>query len=163
HGVKKAQFKISDNNLSFIISNYTRESGVRALNKQIAKLIRHRAKDIGFNEKYKSEITKSEIETILGVPPFIFDMYEGNDIKGVVTGLAWTEVGGEILFIESSYNKGKGGLTLTGNLGDVMKESATIALQWVKANADELGIDATLLETNDVHIHVPEGATPKDG
>lgn len=163
HGVKKSLFKISDENLSFIIANYTRESGVRTLNKLIAKLIRNRAKSIGFDEKFKHEIAQQEIETILGVPPFAFDMYEGNDIRGVVTGLAWTEVGGDILFIESSYNKGKGGLAITGNLGDVMKESATIALQWIKANATELGISATLLETNDIHIHVPEGATPKDG
>ena len=163
HGVDKSDFKISDKNLSMVIGNYTRESGVRTLDKLMAKLVRHRAKDIGFEEKFKPELSAAQITEILGVPPFAYEMYEGNSIKGVVTGLAWTEVGGDILYIESSYHNGKGGLSVTGNLGDVMKESATIALQWVKANAEKLGIDPAFFETHDIHIHVPEGATPKDG
>lgn len=163
HGVKAKDLKISDVVLLKIISEYTRESGVRTLDKRIAKIVRYRAKQIGFEEKFKAVITVDDVEKILGVPRYINDVYEGNDIPGIVTGLAWTEVGGDILFIESSLNKGKGGLHLTGNLGDVMKESATIALQWVRAHADQLGIDSDVFEKNDIHIHVPEGAIPKDG
>ena len=163
HGVPADQLKISTDNLKKIISEYTRESGVRTLDKKIAKLVRTRAKQIGFDEPYDVTMSAADIEKALGVPMFKYDMYEGNQITGVVTGLAWTEVGGDILFIESSLSKGKGGLSITGNLGDVMKESATIALQWVKANAEKLGIPQEKLETNDIHIHVPEGATPKDG
>ena len=163
HGVKARQLKLKDSVLEKIISEYTRESGVRTLDKLIAKIVRHRAKEIGFGDKYKTEITATDVEKILGVPRYINDMYEGNDKPGIVTGLAWTEVGGDILFIESILTKGKGGLSLTGNLGDVMKESATIALQWVKAHAEELHIPSEKLEQNDIHIHVPEGAIPKDG
>lgn len=163
HGVPADQLKISTDNLKKIIGEYTRESGVRTLDKKIAKLVRTRAKQIGFDEPYNVTMSAADIEKALGVPMFKYDMYEGNQITGVVTGLAWTEVGGDILFIESSLSKGKGGLSITGNLGDVMKESATIALQWVKANAEKLGIPQEKLETNDIHIHVPEGATPKDG
>ena len=163
HGVKARQLKLKDSVLEKIISEYTRESGVRTLDKLIAKIVRHRAKEIGFGDKYKTEITADDVEKILGVPRYINDMYEGNDKPGIVTGLAWTEVGGDILFIESILTKGKGGLSLTGNLGDVMKESATIALQWVKAHAEELHIPSEKLEQNDIHIHVPEGAIPKDG
>lgn len=163
HGVTARQLKMSAPVIQKIIAEYTREAGVRTLDKHLAKIVRHRAKQIGFEEKYKTEITAADVENILGVPRYINDMYEGNDLPGVVTGLAWTEVGGDILFIESSLNKGKGGLSITGNLGDVMKESATIALQWIKAHADRLGIAQEVFEKNDIHIHVPEGAIPKDG
>lgn len=163
HGVKSRQLKINNNILEKIISEYTRESGVRTLDKLIAKIVRHRAKEIGMESKFKSEITSKDVETVLGVPRYTNDMYEGNDIPGVVTGLAWTEVGGDILFIESILSKGKGNLSITGNLGDVMKESATIAYQWVKANAERYDIQRDKIENNDIHIHVPEGAIPKDG
>lgn len=163
HGVKADQLKLGKKAIEKIISEYTRESGVRTLDKLIAKIVRHRAKEIGMEEEYSVEVTPSVVEKILGVPRYMNEMYEGNQHIGVVTGLAWTEVGGDILYIESSLNKGKGNLIITGNLGDVMKESASIALGWVKAHADRLGIDAKLFEDNDIHIHVPEGAIPKDG
>lgn len=163
HGVKARQLKLPAASIEKIISEYTRESGVRTLDKLIAKIVRYRAKQIGLGEKFKPTVTEADVEKILGVPRFINEMYEGNDIPGIVTGLAWTEVGGDILYIEASSNKGKGALSITGNLGDVMKESATIALQWVKAHADKLGIAPDFFENNDIHLHVPEGATPKDG
>lgn len=163
HGIKARQLKLPAGSIEKIISEYTRESGVRTLDKLIAKIVRYRAKQIGLGEKFKPTVTETDIEKILGVPRFINEMYEGNDIPGIVTGLAWTEVGGDILYIEASSNKGKGALNITGNLGDVMKESAAIALQWVKAHADELGIASDFFESNDIHLHVPEGATPKDG
>ncbi|MDE6483247.1 MAG: endopeptidase La [Rikenellaceae bacterium] len=163
HGVKARQLKLPAASIEKIISEYTRESGVRTLDKLIAKIVRYRAKQIGLGEKFKPTVTEADVEKILGVPRFINEMYEGNDIPGIVTGLAWTEVGGDILYIEASSNKGKGALNITGNLGDVMKESAAIALQWVKAHADKLGIAPDFFENNDIHLHVPEGATPKDG
>lgn len=148
-----------------IIEQYTRESGVRQLEKQINKALRKlafmKAKDGALPY---SKITPAEIESLLGKPPFYRDIYQGNDYAGVVTGLAWTSVGGEILFIETSLSKGKGSkLTLTGNLGDVMKESAVLALEYVKAHADTLKIDYRIFDNWNIHIHVPEGATPKDG
>jgi ATP-dependent Lon protease len=149
--------------LEKIISEYTRESGVRSLDKNIAKLARHRAKNIAFEEAYTPEISAADIEKILGKPKFLNDQYEIKDMVGVVTGLAWTAVGGDILYIESLLTPGKGKLSLTGNLGDVMKESATIAFEWVKAHHAELGIDPTMFEKHDLNIHVPEGAVPKDG
>ncbi|MFI3261305.1 MAG: endopeptidase La [Rikenellaceae bacterium] len=163
HGVKARELSINEAVMTKIISEYTRESGVRTLDKRIAKIVRHRAKQIGFEETFKAPITAASVEEILGVPRYVSDIYEGNDVPGIVTGLAWTAVGGDILFIESSMNKGKGGLKITGNLGDVMKESAAIALQWVKAHADGLGIASEIFENNEIHIHVPEGAIPKDG
>lgn len=163
HGVSHKFFRISKDNLEKVITQYTRESGVRALDKLIAKLVRYRAKSIGMEEDYTVEVKAADVEKILGVPRYQSDIYEGNEFAGVVTGLAWTEVGGDILFIESLLHKGKGGLSITGNLGDVMKESATIAMQWIRAHAEELGIEQSKLDENDVHIHVPEGATPKDG
>ncbi len=163
HGVKARQLRLPAASIEKIISEYTRESGVRTLDKLIAKIVRYRAKQIGLGEKFKPAVTEADVEKILGVPRFINEMYEGNDIPGIVTGLAWTEVGGDILYIEASSNKGKGALNITGNLGDVMKESAAIALQWVKAHADKLGIAPDFFENNDIHLHVPEGATPKDG
>lgn len=163
HGVKKSQLKIGKKALEKIIGEYTRESGVRALDKLIAKITRYRAKQIGMEETYKADIKIDELEKILGVPRYRKDMQEDKAVVGVVTGLAWTEVGGEILYVESSLNKGKGNVIITGNLGEVMKESASIALGWVRANADKLGIDSEMFEKNDIHIHVPEGAIPKDG
>lgn len=163
HGVLAKQFKLSEEMIVKIISEYTRESGVRSLDKLLAKMVRYRAKQIGFDESFKPNINGEMVEKILGVPHYINEMYEGNDIMGIVTGLAWTEVGGDILYIESSSSKGKGALTITGNLGDVMKESATIAMQWIRAHADELNIDPKVLAEQDFHIHVPEGAIPKDG
>ena len=151
--------------LEKIIEQYTRESGVRQLEKQINKAMRKLAFVKARDEELPySRITPAELEGLLGKPPFYRDIYQGNDYAGVVTGLAWTSVGGEILFIETSLSRGKAGkLTLTGNLGDVMKESAVIALEYVKAHVDKLGIDYRLFEQWNIHIHVPEGATPKDG
>ena len=151
--------------LEYIIERYTRESGVRQLEKQINKALRKMAFYLTRDGNLKYEkITTEVIEELLGKPPFYRDIYQGNDYAGVVTGLAWTSVGGEILFIETSLSKGKPGkLTLTGNLGDVMKESAVIALEYVKAHADYLNIDYRIFEQWNIHIHVPEGATPKDG
>jgi len=151
--------------IEMIIERYTRESGVRQLEKQINKALRKIAykRQVEENADYK-KITPKEIEDLLGKPPFYRDIYQGNDYAGVVTGLAWTSVGGEILFIETSLSKGKGNkLTLTGNLGDVMKESAILALEYVKAHADTLNIDYRIFDNWNIHIHVPEGATPKDG
>lgn len=148
-----------------IIEQYTRESGVRQLEKQVNKALRKLAYKKALNDVLPYEkITPNEIEDLLGKPPFYRDIYQGNDYAGVVTGLAWTSVGGEILFIETSLSKGKAGkLTLTGNLGDVMKESAVIALEYVKAHIDTLGVDYRIFNNWNIHIHVPEGATPKDG
>jgi len=148
-----------------IIEQYTRESGVRQLEKQVNKALRKLAfKKAESGELPYEKITPTEIEDLLGKPPFYRDIYQGNAYAGVVTGLAWTSVGGEILFIETSLSKGKGSkLTLTGNLGDVMKESAVIALEYVKAHVDKLGIDYRIFDQWNIHIHVPEGATPKDG
>lgn len=148
-----------------VIEQYTRESGVRQLEKQINKAFRKLAYQKALNQELPyMKITPAELEDLLGKPPFYRDIYQGNDYAGVVTGLAWTSVGGEILFIETSLSKGKAGkLTLTGNLGDVMKESAVIALEYVKAHIDKLGVDYRLFDQWNIHIHVPEGATPKDG
>lgn len=163
HGVKKDQLKLSKPVLVNIIDGYTRESGVRTLDKLIAKIVRYRAKEIAMEETFDVAITADKIEKILGVARYRHDKQDDKASVGLVTGLAWTEVGGEILYIESSLNPGKGNLVLTGNLGDVMKESASIALGWVKANAVKLGIDQDLIDKNDIHIHIPEGAIPKDG
>lgn len=163
HGVKKTQIKLGKKPIEKIISEYTRESGVRALDKLLAKIVRNRAKAIGMETEFAIEIKEDQVEKILGIARYRKEMQDAQEHVGIVTGLAWTEVGGEILYIESSLNKGKGNLILTGNLGDVMKESASIALGWVRANADKLGIDSDMFEQNDIHIHVPEGAIPKDG
>lgn len=151
--------------LEKIIERYTRESGVRQLEKQINKVLRKIAYRHALNNTLPAKaLGTADVEELLGNPPFYRDIYQGNDYAGVVTGLAWTSVGGEILFIETSLSKGKGGkLTLTGNLGDVMKESAIIALQYVKAHCDALHVDYRVFDSWDIHIHVPEGATPKDG
>ncbi|MFK5856014.1 MAG: endopeptidase La [Bacteroidota bacterium] len=163
HGVKAAQVKFNKGILEKIVTDYTKESGVRHLEKQIAKVIRNRAKFIAMDEAYESKLSPTIINEILGVPIFQKDKDISNNIAGVVTGLAWTSVGGEILFIEVSLSKGKGLLKLTGNLGDVMKESAIIAFEYLKSHYDLLGLQPEVFEKWNVHIHVPEGATPKDG
>ena len=163
HGVKKAQLKFSDNVLQKIIEEYTRESGVRQLEKNIAKVIRNKARFIANKEKYGKTLTLAEVENVLGIPSVQHDTLLKRNTIGVATGLAWTAVGGEILFVETSLSQGKGNLTLTGNLGDVMKESATIAFEFIKSHAEELGIQIDVFEKWNIHIHVPEGATPKDG
>ena len=154
---------IKDAIVEKLVEDYTRESGVRALEKKIGSLVRGVAKSIAMNEDYNPNLSKEDVERILGAPIFDKDLYEGNDVAGVVTGLAWTQVGGDILFIEASLSPGKGRLTLTGSLGDVMKESATIALAYLRAHSSSFGIDARLFDQWDIHIHVPAGATPKDG
>ena len=163
HGLSTEEINIGKVQLEKIIEGYTRESGVRGLEKQIAKVVRFAAKSIALEETYNTTISNDDIVSILGAPKLERDKYENNEVAGVVTGLAWTSVGGDILFIESILSKGKGTLTITGNLGKVMKESATIAMEYIKANADNFGIDSALIEKYNVHIHVPEGATPKDG
>ena len=163
HGLTAKEIKVGKPQLEKIVEGYTRESGVRGLEKQIAKVVRFAAKSIALEEAYNIAVTNEDIETILGAPRLERDKYENNEVAGVVTGLAWTSVGGDILFIESILSKGKGTLTITGNLGKVMKESATIAMEYIKANADNFGINPELIEKYNVHIHVPEGATPKDG
>ncbi len=163
HGLTEKDVKIGKKQLRKIIENYTRESGVRTLDKMIAKVIRNVAKHIAMEEEYNPKLSFKDIEKILGKPRFSIQEYEGNNVPGVVTGLAWTRVGGDILFIESILSKGKGQLNLTGNLGQVMKESAQIALSYIKSKYDKLGVDAEVFEQYQIHLHVPEGATPKDG
>ncbi|HAF27566.1 MAG TPA: endopeptidase La [Bacteroidales bacterium] len=163
HGVSKSKVSFNKNVLEYIVENYTRESGVRTLDKTIAKVTRNLARKIAMDEKFKKALSVDDIKEILGPPEFSRDKYQGNEFAGVVTGLAWTAVGGEILFIESSLSKGKGNLTLTGNLGDVMKESAVIALEYIKSHAADLNISDEAFENWNIHIHVPEGAIPKDG
>lgn len=163
HGVNKDQIQLSKKILETIIEGYTRESGVRLLEKQIAKVIRYIAKSIAMEQEYNPKIGISDIKTILGPAHLNRDKYENNDVAGVVTGLAWTSVGGDILFIESVLSKGKGKLSITGNIGNVMKESATLALEYIKANAQLFNINEDIFPNYDIHIHIPEGATPKDG
>ena len=163
HGLTKEHLKVGKVQLEKIVEGYTRESGVRGLEKQIAKTVRYAAMKIAMEESYNIKISNEDIIEILGVPRLERDKYENNQVAGVVTGLAWTRVGGDILFIESTISKGKGTLNMTGNLGKVMKESATIALEYIKSNAEKLGLKQEIFEKYNVHIHVPEGATPKDG
>ncbi|MBY8961715.1 endopeptidase La [Flavobacterium sp. D11R37] len=163
HGLTPKEVVVGKKQLEKIVMGYTRESGVRGLEKQIAKLIRHIAKCVVMEEQYNVKVTDEDITEILGAPKMERDKYENNEVAGVVTGLAWTSVGGDILFIESILSKGKGNMTMTGNLGAVMKESATIALEYIKANSELLGISPEIIGNYNVHIHVPEGATPKDG
>lgn len=163
HGLKPKDITIGRKQLEKIVTGYTRESGVRGLEKQIAKMVRNVAKSIAMEEEYNPKVTDEDIIKVLGAPKMERDKYENNDVAGVVTGLAWTSVGGDILFIESILSKGKGHMTMTGNLGTVMKESATIALEYIKANAESLGISPEVIPNYNIHIHVPEGATPKDG
>lgn len=162
HGLKKTDIKIDKAVLEKVIESYTMESGVRKLEKRLAKIIRHIAKSIAMEEEYNKTIKKQDLQPILG-KGISKEKYTSNDVAGVVTGLAWTAVGGDILFIETSLTKGKGRLTLTGNLGDVMKESATIALEYLKSHAHLIGLEQEIFDKWNIHIHVPEGATPKDG
>lgn len=163
HGLAADDIKLTKPAIREIIDNYTRESGVRGLDKQIAKLCRITAKKIALGEEHNTTLKPEQIREYLGLPTNHHDMQKGNELPGVVTGLAWTEMGGEILFIECSVSEGQGHLTTTGNLGDVMKESATIAFQYLKANAATIGVDPKVFREKDFHIHVPEGAIPKDG
>ncbi len=163
HGVKKTQLKFSDTVIAKIIDEYTRESGVRQLEKNIAKVIRNRARFIANKDVYSKTLAVNEVSTILGLPTTQHDTLLKKSLVGVATGLAWTAVGGEILFVEASLSAGKGMLTLTGNLGDVMKESASIAYEYLKSHSEQLNLDAEIFEKWNVHVHVPEGATPKDG
>ncbi|TCK69085.1 ATP-dependent Lon protease [Winogradskyella wandonensis] len=163
HGLDEKALKIGKPQLEKIVEGYTRESGVRGLEKQVAKMVRYAAKNIAMEEDYNIKVSNEDIVEILGSPRLERDKYENNNVAGVVTGLAWTRVGGDILFIESILSKGKGSLTITGNLGKVMKESATIAMEYIKSNADKFGINPEVFDKYNVHIHVPEGATPKDG
>ena len=163
HGMKATDIQLGKKEIERIVEGYTRESGVRALEKELAKVVRYGAKNLAMEEAYDPKINFETIEKILGPARLERDKYEDNEVAGVVTGLAWTSVGGDILFIESALSKGKGVLNITGNLGQVMKESATIALEYLKSNADRYNLDPKLFESYDVHIHVPEGATPKDG
>ncbi|MDV7139303.1 endopeptidase La [Maribacter sp. TH_r10] len=163
HGLTAKDLKIGKPQLEKIVEGYTRESGVRSLEKQIAKMVRYAAKSIAIEEEYNIKISNDDVEKILGPARLERDKYENNDVAGVVTGLAWTSVGGDILFIESILSKGKGMMNITGNLGKVMKESATIAMEYIKSNAENFGIDPAVFAKYNVHIHVPEGATPKDG
>jgi ATP-dependent Lon protease len=163
HGLKKSDLSFPKKTLEFIIDNYTRESGVRSLDKTLAKICRVIAKKVAMKDPYSSSLTISFVREILGYPKFQKEKYEGNEYAGVVTGLAWTRVGGEILFVETSVSRGKGKLTLTGNLGDVMKESAVIALEYLKSHSALLKIKPEVFENWNLHVHVPEGAIPKDG
>lgn len=163
HGLKASDVKFSKKAISKLIDSYTRESGVRNLERKIGTVVRSIAKSLAMEEQYDKEVTEQTVRKVLGAEVFDEELYQGNDIAGVVTGLAWTQVGGEILFVESSLNKGKGGLTISGQLGDVMKESAMAALSYLKSNAEELNIDHRVFQQYDLHIHVPAGAVPKDG
>ena len=163
HGVKPYDFKLSDTVLQKIIEDYTRESGVRELDRQLASIMRYQAKEIVLRGKLKATVTNNDVEKILGKPKYSNDLYKMANMPGVAIGLAWTYVGGDILFIETQLSEGKGELKLTGNLGNVMKESASTAFTYLEANCKKINIDSAVFSKKDVHIHVPEGATPKDG
>ncbi|MBW6535888.1 MAG: endopeptidase La, partial [Mariniphaga sp.] len=163
HGLKKSEVVFPKNIIEKIIDGYTRESGVRELDKKIAKVIRRIAKKIAFEEPFNKKLTLEDVREYLGVTQYSKERYQGNEFAGVVTGLAWTAVGGQILFVETSISKGKGSLTLTGNLGDVMKESAMLAHEYLKSHAEQLDLNPEVFSNWNVHVHVPEGAIPKDG
>jgi ATP-dependent Lon protease len=163
HGLTSKDLTIGKKQLEKIVEGYTRESGVRGLENKLAQVIRNAAKSVAMEEEYNKKVTDADIVNVLGVPRLERDKYESNDVAGVVIGLAWTSVGGDILFIESLLSPGKGTMTITGNLGTVMKESATIALEFIKANSASMGLNSDLLNKYNIHLHVPEGATPKDG
>ena len=163
HGIGKKELRIDKSAIAQIVDNYTRESGVRGLEKQIAKIARVTAKKIALGEDYPSVIKTQHLKEYLGLPTNFHDVQKGNEAPGVVTGLAWTAMGGEILFVESQVSSGKGALTMTGNLGDVMKESATIAYQYIKAHPELAKMSPEEFGSKDLHVHVPEGAVPKDG
>ena len=162
HGITAKNITIDKKTLEKLIEEYTNESGVRGLDKMVAKLVRNRARQIAMEQEYSVKVGVEDLFDILGAGRGR-TKYDNNDVAGVVTGLAWTSVGGDILFIESSITQGKGKLTLTGNLGDVMKESAVIALEYLKAHSNLIGLEQGVFDTNNIHVHVPEGATPKDG
>ena len=163
HGLDKINFKVQDNVLEKVIEDYTRESGVRELDRQLASIMRYEAKELAYKHKVKPTVTKSDIIKILGQPKYSNEIYKTVNMPGVAVGLAWTYVGGDILFIEVLLADGKGEMKLTGNLGNVMKESATTALTYLQANAKKIGVDPSLFNTKTIHVHVPEGAVPKDG
>ena len=163
NGLEKSQLQIPDKTIEHIISEYTRESGVRTLERTIAKIIRKRAAKLVQEGSIEKKVQPQDLKEMLGSPIFQLEKAFDNSVPGVATGLAWTAVGGEILFVEALTSPGKGELTMTGNLGDVMKESATIAYEYLKAHASDFGIDPAVFEKSKVHVHVPEGATPKDG
>ena len=163
HGLVGKNIRLTNPAIEFLIENYTRESGVRNLDRALAKVMRKVAKDVAMGDEYKKTINQEIVHELMGPSRFKPEVYDEAAAPGVAIGLAWTSTGGDILFIESSLSKGKGKLTLTGNLGDVMKESATTAMSFVRAHSDDLGIDSTKFEDFDIHIHVPEGAIPKDG
>lgn len=163
HGLTEKHLIIGKKQLEKIVEGYTRESGVRGLENKLAQVIRNAAKSVAMDEEYNKKVSDDDILKILGAPRMQRDKSEGNEVAGVVTGLAWTAVGGDILFIESLVSPGKGTMTITGNLGTVMKESATIALEYIKANAADLGLENDIINKQNIHLHVPEGATPKDG
>ncbi|WP_416437834.1 endopeptidase La [Phnomibacter sp. MR] len=163
HGLAKQNLKIADPVIEKIVESYTRESGVRELDRQVASVMRYKAREFATNGKMKAQVLAKDVEKILGVPRYSNDMYKTVNQPGVAVGLAWTYVGGDILFIEALLSEGKGELKLTGNLGNVMKESASTALTYLQANAKKIGVDAELFNKRSIHIHVPEGAVPKDG
>lgn len=163
HGLDKVNFKIQDNVLEKVIEDYTRESGVRELDRQLASIMRYQAKELAYKHKVKPTVSKLDLHKILGQARYSNEIYKTVNMPGVAVGLAWTYVGGDILFIEALLSEGKGELKLTGNLGNVMKESASTALTYLQANAKKIGVDPSLFTTKSIHIHVPEGAVPKDG
>lgn len=163
HGLKANQIKLNDGVLTDVITKYTRESGVRSLDREVGSIMRSIAKHVAMEESYEINVKKEDLKTLIGPSKYSKELYAQVDTSGVAVGLAWTRVGGDILFIESILSKGKGKLTLTGNLGDVMKESATTALSYIKASAEKIGIDPDEFDKKDIHVHVPEGAIPKDG
>lgn len=163
HGLGKINFKVQDTVLEKVIEDYTRESGVRELDRQLASIMRYQAKELAYKHKVKSTVTKPDIIKILGQPKYSNEIYKTVNMPGVAVGLAWTYVGGDILFIEVLLADGKGGMKLTGNLGNVMKESADTALTYLQSNAKKIGVDPNLFTTKSIHVHVPEGAVPKDG
>jgi ATP-dependent Lon protease len=163
HGLKSSQVKIPKGIISKVIGSYTRESGVRNLERKLGTLIRNVAKSVAMEEPYEKIVTEDIVRKVLGAEIFDEELYQGNEVAGVVTGLAWTQAGGEILFVESSLSRGRGALTLSGQLGDVMKESAMAALSYLKSNAERLEIDYRVFQQYDLHVHVPSGAVPKDG
>ena len=163
HGLQKGQVRVAKKAMEYMVEHYTRESGVRGLEKTIAKVVRHAAKSIAMEQGFSEKVEVVQVQEILVPERINLSKYQDNSVAGVVTGLAWTPSGGDILFIESSLSRGKGMMKLTGNLGDVMKESATIAFEYLKSNADHLGIDYKVFDHWNLHIHVPAGATPKDG
>jgi len=163
HGLNNLELKMTDKLLGRIISDYTRESGVRELDRQLASIMRYEAKELAIKEKLKSSISEKDIEKVLGKPRYSNDLYKVANMPGVAVGLAWTYVGGDILFVETSLSEGKGELKLTGNLGNVMKESASTALTYLQSNAKKYGLDPGVFNKKTIHVHVPEGATPKDG